>query len=490
MGLIAKAVDKLEAKEGPADGQENRPGQDKWKRRGRKRFLLLTAALLLMGAVSAAGYLAVLRPSSEPQPTVTRRSINARKKMAERGRTPATKEQQTSTLKGQPDAGPNAAAQADQKPGAGREPLQRAKETARSGSKPAEPEGQAGSGAESIQSPLTEEQPAPTARLLEEMTAMSQSDEASGSVDDGEGQRSTGEPKPFGPTPQDLISETQQQPNIPPPSTDQQEDAGAQQGSGKDQETVAGTEVIPSVEEDPGWDMTDQGGWDQFEEEPTEEIVAVHPAEPPPERASGHLQITQRSESRAHRYYKKGLSYQRQEQLSQAIDAYRRALSLNPDHPEANMNLAIAYLQAGRLKEAEQILVYLYASKPKDCEVLYNFGLLLYQSGELASAESKLERLLEIDPFHLQANLLLAGIYEEMGELDRALRSCQKAYRINSADARVLYRLGRVWDLAGEPEKAVEFYRLFLNTSSETRDELELAVRDRLKYLSSKKGEK
>ncbi|NIM05147.1 MAG: tetratricopeptide repeat protein, partial [Armatimonadetes bacterium] len=70
--------------------------------------------------------------------------------------------------------------------------------------------------------------------------------------------------------------------------------------------------------------------------------------------------------------------------------------SLNPDHPEANMNLAVAYLQAGRLKEAEQILVYLYASKPKDCEVLYNFGLLLYQSGELASAESKLERLLEI----------------------------------------------------------------------------------------------
>ncbi len=405
--------------------------------------------------------------------------------MAERGRTPAAKEQQTSTSKGQADAGPNAAARAGQKPGAGREPLLRAKQTARSRSIPAEPEGQPGSGAESIQSPLTEEELAAAARPPEEMTAMSQSDEASGSVDDVDEETSTGEPTPFGPTPQDAISETQQ-PNIPPASTDQQEDAGAPEGSGKGQERDAGTEAVPSLQEDPGWDMTDQGGWDQFEEE----IAAVHPAEPPPELASGHMQITQRSESRADKYYKKGLSYQRQDQLGQAIDAYRRALSLNPDHPEANMNLAIAYLQAGRLKEAEQILVYLYASKPKDCEVLYNFGLLLYQSGELASAESKLERLLEIDPFHLQANLLLAGIYEENGELDRAVQSCQKAYRINSADGQVLYRLGRVWDLAGEPDKAIEFYRLFLNTSSEKRDELELAVRDRLKYLCLKRGEK
>ncbi len=133
--------------------------------------------------------------------------------------------------------------------------------------------------------------------------------------------------------------------------------------------------------------------------------------------------------------------------------------------------------------------MYIYPSRPKDSRILYNFGVLLYQTGEYASAENKLKRLLEMDPFHLEANLLLATIYEEKREMDQAIEACMRAHRINSAHPLVLYRLGRVWDLAGDPEKATMYYRQFMNCRSEKEPQLELAVRDRLKYLGARKGE-
>jgi tetratricopeptide (TPR) repeat protein len=202
------------------------------------------------------------------------------------------------------------------------------------------------------------------------------------------------------------------------------------------------------------------------------------------------VEVTERSESRAERYYKKGASYQQQGKLSQAIESYREALTFNPDHLKAHINLATAYLQTSRLREAEQELVYLYALKPKDVTILYNFGLLLCQTGQYVSAEAKLRKLLELDPFHLEASLLLASIYEERGGINKAVELCMRAYQINSAHPRVLYRLGRAWDMVGDPAEAAKYYQLYLSTRSEKEGQLELVVRDRLNYLLSQKEEK
>jgi tetratricopeptide (TPR) repeat protein len=87
----------------------------------------------------------------------------------------------------------------------------------------------------------------------------------------------------------------------------------------------------------------------------------------------------------------------------------------------------------------------------------------------------------------LEAGLLLASIYEEKGDLGQALELCMRAYQINSANSRVLYRLGRAWDMAGEPAKAVKYYQLFLKTRSPKEDKHQQAVRDRLGYLTNGK---
>jgi len=221
---------------------------------------------------------------------------------------------------------------------------------------------------------------------------------------------------------------------------------------------------------------------------PSEGIALTYETDSEGELPQKRLAITVKSDSRAQRYYNKGLSYQGQGEFGFAIESYRRALTFNPDHQQARLNLASACMQIGRSKEAERELTYLYAKNPDDTKVLFNLGLLWHQFGEYVSAEAKLRRVLDLDPLHLEANLLLASIYEEWGEGSQSLEYCTRAYRINSADPRVVYRLGRAWDMVNEPAEAVKYYRLFLNADSEREEGLKTAVRDRLNYLISQQG--
>lgn len=200
--------------------------------------------------------------------------------------------------------------------------------------------------------------------------------------------------------------------------------------------------------------------------------------------------IIDKSSSRAERFYNKGISYHQQGDYDRAIDSYKMALSFGPSHKLTHVNLATAYMQTGRYKEAERELIYLYALRPLDPKVLFNFGLLLYQTGDHESAEVKLRKLLEFDSFNLEANLLLGSIYEEKGRMDQALELYMKAYRINTTDARVLYKLGRAFDMSKDKENAIKYYHLFLQVPGENGEESKAGVRDRLNYLLSQKEEK
>ncbi len=425
MGLISKAIKKLDKKENPATQQETPP-----QPRTKKRFLTLLAALLFVGASLGLGYLFLLKPATKVPPPAVRRSIGAKKIPAK----PAAvlSEQKKDTVQVNAVAGKKGAT---------------SKETLRKSPASQKPTEKAG-----IASEQPNKAPAPrqeTPAFVSESGISSSSDEPN--------------------TPDSSI----QQPLNPPSSSTCEE------------EDKISADLLPDEprhEDSPEY-VADETPYSQQREISSDEDVPSYVLDLKKWLTQKTFTVAQRSDSRAQKYYSKGVSYQQQGEFNRAINSYRKALTFNPDHVQAHINLAAAYLQMGRFKEAEQELIYVYALKPKDCQILFNFGLLMYQIGEYTSAETKLKKLLKLDPFHLDANLLLASVYEERGEVNQAVEFCMKAYRINSADPRVLYRAGRAWDMAGEPTKALEYYRLFLNKCPERESELKSAVRDRLNYL-------
>lgn len=427
MGLISKAIKRVEKKESFPAPQEMEPQPKK-----KKKVVILLACLLFIGLSLSLGYLFLLKPTSEVPSHVTRRSVGAKKTPLK----PPTK-------------------QTEQK-----------KDTVEV-------------------STMGREMESASEKILEKSVVPEEPIKEVGKVSEQKEETSIPEQKLPALLGESLTSPSKKEPKTPKSKVKEEASHPISSVSSEEEKTPA--EITPSEaeNEDPSEYISEEPATPEQEEIPSEEVAPSYSMEWKKWLAQQSLTVTEKSDSRAQRYYNKGVSYHLEGEFNRAIDSYKKALIFNPDHLPAHVNLATAYLQMGRFKEAEKELIYVYALRPKDQKVLFNFGFLLYQTGEYASAETKLKKLLEFFPFHLEANLLLASVYEKRGEFDKAIEFCTKAYRINSTDPCVLYRLGRTWDLVGETAKALEYYQLFLKRDSGEENQLRLAVHDRMNYLLS-----
>jgi tetratricopeptide (TPR) repeat protein len=96
-------------------------------------------------------------------------------------------------------------------------------------------------------------------------------------------------------------------------------------------------------------------------------------------------------------------------ELERAVTLFRRALSLNPNYTEAQLNLALTLAEMGAYEEAAQEVAKLEGREPKDPQRL-SVGVM----GKLANAHADLAK-----KYHG------LGLYAEaVAEYDKALRLC------------------------------------------------------------------
>ncbi len=97
-------------------------------------------------------------------------------------------------------------------------------------------------------------------------------------------------------------------------------------------------------------------------------------------------------------------------------------LSFDNDHLDANLKLGLLYLHQENLPRAEfffQKLIDLKES-PVYCS---NLALTLYQQGRLEEAAKLYERSIELDNKRAGRFVSLAHVYNELGEMEKSLRS-------------------------------------------------------------------
>ena len=87
-------------------------------------------------------------------------------------------------------------------------------------------------------------------------------------------------------------------------------------------------------------------------------------------------------------------------QFPRAVEAYRRALRLDPEQPGVRVALAGALLQTGAAKDAVAQLEDALRADPDDADALLLVGFLASQAGEDQAAEVALRRLLRVAPDH------------------------------------------------------------------------------------------
>ena len=137
-------------------------------------------------------------------------------------------------------------------------------------------------------------------------------------------------------------------------------------------------------------------------------------------------------------------------------DYFEEVLRRDPGDTRANTQMGVWYRKRGEYEKAAGYLRKAIArqthdyTRPKDCEALYNLGLVLKAQGKTAAALDTLYRATWTSTYNSGANIALAELYAADGDWDMALDRLEEAidyngrnYQAMNFKALVLQKLNR-----------------------------------------------
>jgi len=107
---------------------------------------------------------------------------------------------------------------------------------------------------------------------------------------------------------------------------------------------------------------------------------------------------------------------------SEALDAYRRSLALDPNDPDAHVNLGRLLQETGRLEEAARHYRDALRLSPRHATAAFNLGTVLEDQRNLPEAIAAYRQAIAIDDRLADAHYNLSRLLERTGQDQEAFR--------------------------------------------------------------------
>jgi tetratricopeptide (TPR) repeat protein len=140
------------------------------------------------------------------------------------------------------------------------------------------------------------------------------------------------------------------------------------------------------------------------------------------------------------------------------VDAYHRLIALNAESAEADMLVGEALDEMKDPEDAIREFRAAVAADPKEPNVHFGLGYLLWTKGQYQEAAEEFQKELKNDPHHLQAMLYLADTQILMNQFDQALPLLEQAGKNEPNSAMQHLDLGIVYvELDRKQDARTEF---------------------------------
>lgn len=170
---------------------------------------------------------------------------------------------------------------------------------------------------------------------------------------------------------------------------------------------------------------------------------------------------------KAEAWWRLGVAHQQQSDLDAAEESYRKAQSLQPNHPFTNFQLGQLLFQKNKHEEALQYLNTAVEQDPENAIYLGTLAAVYDEVDEFEKSETLYGQALEIDPDNATIlNNYSYSLAERDKQLDEALQLARKAVEVDPENGAFLDTLGWVYYKMGEYEKALKY----IKESIEKRD--------------------
>ncbi len=142
-----------------------------------------------------------------------------------------------------------------------------------------------------------------------------------------------------------------------------------------------------------------------------------------------------------------------------AVEAFERALELDPEHFQARLGLGRAYLALGKTERGEEILTQAARGAPGSPRPFMELGRGYLAAGEPAPAEEAFRRAVQLDPRHMGARYNLGTTLLTRGRPGEAVGHLEEARRLDPSYQPVHRALGDAYAALGRGAEAIEAYR-------------------------------
>jgi tetratricopeptide (TPR) repeat protein len=157
-----------------------------------------------------------------------------------------------------------------------------------------------------------------------------------------------------------------------------------------------------------------------------------------------------------------GVIATRESNVAEAIEDFKQALQINPNHLLSLNNLGNAFRLQKKWDEARDVLERALTIAPEDPEANYSLGMVYAQTDDPSKAYDHLQRALKAKPDYPEALNNLGVLYLVTQRPDQAIATFQQCIRVAPAFDQAYLNLARVYVLRGARDRARELLEAVL----------------------------
>jgi superkiller protein 3 len=137
-------------------------------------------------------------------------------------------------------------------------------------------------------------------------------------------------------------------------------------------------------------------------------------------------------------YQEEGSKLYREGRIDDAIQAYKKALKLNPEDGSTSLMLGIIYEDKRAVEKAAHYFKKGESLYPHKIDFYNARGMVYFQGGKLDKAATDVKEALKIDPKNPLSLFLLGNIYEAEGNFAEAVTQYQIVSNMKNAPAQLV----------------------------------------------------
>jgi len=143
----------------------------------------------------------------------------------------------------------------------------------------------------------------------------------------------------------------------------------------------------------------------------------------------------------------------------EAEQGFSRAIKLNPDYPDAHVNMGNMLQKQGKLDQAIAAYQRALAIKSDHPDACYNMGNAQAERGKLDEAIASYRRALALRPDYAEAQFSIGNALQKQGRLDAAIAAYQRALAIKSDYGEAYNNIGNALQKQDRPDEAIGAYQ-------------------------------